>query len=165
MNVLTPANVLTPEELMQLAVEAASTGMADGRGGPFGAVVAKNGTVIAVGANRVVRDKDPTAHAEICAIRSACLALDTHNLSGCEIFATCEPCPMCLAAVFWARIDRVYFSATREDAAHIGFDDAEIYKEVSADMRHRKIPMIHLATEKSAHLFEVWRTMDNKVPY
>ena len=107
------APALSKDALMQIAADAATKGMADGLGGPFGAVVAREGRVIAAGANRVVRDRDPTAHAEIVAIRDACRVLDNHSLTGCEIYATCEPCPMCLAAIFWARIDCVYFASTR----------------------------------------------------
>lgn len=155
----------TQEALMQLAAKTALNGMADGRGGPFGAVVAKDRRVIALGANSVVRDKDPSAHAEICAIRSACLALDTHDLSGCEIFSTCEPCPMCLSAIFWARIDRIYFAASREDAARIGFDDAVIYEEVAAPLPQRKIPIFQIQSNEAVRLFTAWQTMDHKVRY
>lgn len=157
--------MLTKEELMQIAEETARKGMADGQGGPFGAVVAKDGRVIAVGSNRVVRDNDPTAHAEISAIRAACRALGDYRLTGCEIFATCEPCPMCLAAIFWARIDRIYFAATRDDAARAGFDDAAIYREVSADLDCRKIPMVQIQSPASFRLFEIWRRMENKTRY
>ena len=160
-------DVLTKEALMQRAVAAAARGMTDGRGGPFGAVIARNGNVIAEGANRVVRDKDPTAHAEICAIREACRLLDAHVLKGCEIFATCEPCPMCLSAIYWARIDRIYFAATREDAARIGFDDAAIYREVAAapEDPNRQVPTNQVQSPEALHLFEQWQSMKNKVRY
>ena len=154
---------LSKDALMRLAATAAGDGMSDGRGGPFGAVIARDGVVIATAANRVVRDKDPTAHAEICAIREACRILDTHMLAGCEIFATCEPCPMCLSAIYWARIDRIYFASTREDAAGIGFDDAAVYEEVAAPMSQRKITQIE--SDESARLFDTWRNMTNKISY
>jgi guanine deaminase len=157
--------VLTNDELMTIAADAAIEGMADGRGGPFGALVAKEGTVIAVGTNQVVRKSDPTAHAEICAIRAACGTIGDHRLSGCDIFATCEPCPMCLAAIFWARIDRIYYASTRQDAAQAGFDDAVLYHEVSSDPRHRRIPMIHLPGVHGGGLFAKWQALSQKVPY
>ena len=160
-------DVLTKEALMQRAVAAAARGMADGLGGPFGAVVARNGIPIAEGANRVVRDQDPTAHAEICAIREACRLLDTHILKGFEIFATCEPCPMCLSAIYWARIDRIYFAAAREDAARAGFDDAAIYREVAAapEDPNRQVPTIQVQSPDALQLFEHWQSMENKVRY
>ncbi len=158
-------NRLSRDEFMQSAVEAARSGMADGRGGPFGAAVAKDGALIATGANRVVRDKDPTAHAEVVAIREACSMLGDHRLLGCEIYCTCEPCPMCLSAIFWARIDRIYFAATRHDAADAGFDDAAIYREVSSDFADRAVPIVHLPNEASLALFESWRKKTDKVPY
>jgi tRNA(Arg) A34 adenosine deaminase TadA len=158
-------NTLTIDALMLLAQETARAGMADGLGGPFGAVVAKNGELISTGANRVVRDKDPTAHAEMVAIREACRTLGDHRLEGCEIFCTCEPCPMCLSAIFWARIDRIYFAATRHDAADAGFDDAAIYREVSSDLSNRTLPIIHLPSKASLSLFEDWRHMADKILY
>jgi guanine deaminase len=157
--------MLTNDTLMQLAAETAREGMADGRGGPFGAVVAREGRVIAAGANRVVRDRDPTAHAEICAIRAACQKLGDHRLTGCDLFTTCEPCPMCLSAIFWARIDRVYYSATRDDATEAGFDDSAIYQEVSSPLDRRRIPLIRLPSESAGALLAKWRHMQHKVPY
>ncbi len=156
---------LSKDALMRLAATAAKDGMADGRGGPFGAVIAQDGVVIAAAANRVVRDKDPTAHAEICAIREACRIRGTHVLAGCEIFATCEPCPMCLSAIYWSRIDRIYFASTREDAARIGFDDAAVYEEVAAPMSQRRIEIIQIKSDESARLFDFWRNMTNKISY
>ena len=152
-------------ELLARAAEAARTGMADGRGGPFGAVVAQGDLIISVGTNRVVRDQDPTAHAEICAVRDACKTLNTHVLSGCDIYSTCEPCPMCLSAIFWARIDRIYFAADRSDAAAAGFDDAAIYREVSVDLAHRTIPVIRADSPESVRLFDEWRAMTDKIRY
>lgn len=153
------------DDWMQAAVDAAAAGMADGRGGPFGAVVVREGRIVAAGANRVVRDHDPTAHAEVCAIRSACEALGSHSLRGCDIYATCEPCPMCLAAIYWARIDRIYFAATREDARRAGFDDAAVYREVAAPLDAREIPILRLESEAGLSLFERWMSMQDKVPY
>ena len=159
------AMIKTPEAFMKRAFDAARSGMADGRGGPFGAAVVKGDQVIAVGANRVVRDRDPTQHAEVVAIRKACRALGHHQLSGCEIFATCEPCPMCLGAIYWARIDHIYFAATRRDAAAIGFDDESIYRELAVELTERKIPMIKLNTPDALTLFSEWDAIPNKVAY
>ena len=150
---------------LRAAFDAARTGMADGKGGPFGAVVAKGDTLIAVGANRVVKDCDPTAHAEVTALREACRRLETHVLEGCEIYCTTEPCPMCLSAIYWARVDRVWFAATREDAARIGFDDAVIYREVSLDIRDRRLPMTRVVMDEAEALFDAWEKLPNKVPY
>ena len=152
-------------EYMKVAFEVAEEGMADGLGGPFGAVVVKDGEIIATGANRVVRDLDPTAHAEIVAVRAACRALGTHSLEGCELFCTTEPCSMCLSAIYWARLDRVWYAATREQAAQSGFDDMVIYKEVSLGIDERQLPMIRLETGDSAALFDAWRRLPSKVPY
>jgi tRNA(Arg) A34 adenosine deaminase TadA len=155
----------SPETFMRLAFDTARDGMADGLGGPFGAVVLKGTRVISKGANRVVRDHDPTAHAEMVAIRKACQSLGDHRLQGCVLLATCEPCPMCLAAVYWSRIDRVYFAATRQDAAAAGFDDALIYDELAGDATHRKIPLISVATDEGKALFDEWQAMPQKIPY
>ncbi len=153
------------QEMMKLAAEEAIKNMADGKGGPFGAVVVKDGKVIGVGSNRVVRDNDPTAHAEICAIRQACQNLGDFRLSNCEIYTTCEPCPMCLAAIYWARIEKIYFASTRFEAAAVGFDDADLYKEVSVDIALRKIPMIYIKSEEGEKPLLLWNKMEGKTPY
>jgi guanine deaminase len=134
-------------------------------GGPFGAVVARNGAVIAAGANQVTRTNDPTAHAEIVAIREACRALGSFQLEGCEIYCSCEPCPMCLGAIYWARPARVFFAATAEDAAAAGFDDATIYRQIVAPPSERSIPMIHLVEEQAAAPFEEWINHADKTRY
>jgi tRNA(Arg) A34 adenosine deaminase TadA len=154
-----------PTRFMKAAFEAARQGMADGRGGPFGAVIAKNGEIIATGANQVVRTRDPTAHAEISAIREACRALDTHVLEGCTLYSTCEPCPMCLSAVYWARMDGVVFAATREEAADIGFDDALIYEEIARPIEKRRLSMVRLRSVEGDRLFKAWTKHPSKVPY
>ena len=136
-----------------------------GAGGPFGATVVKDGAVIGTGWNQVTTASDPTAHAEVMAIRDACARIGSHDLSGAVIYASCEPCPMCLAAIYWARLDGIYYANTRDDAARIGFDDAEIYNEVGKAIEDRKIPMIRLEDEEAARAFAEWQTKEDKVPY
>src|SRR6266851_9999335 len=131
-------------ELMRCAIALSAERMREGLGGPFGAVIARDGMVIACGHNQVTSAKDPTAHAEIMAIRRACKALDSFSLAGCEIYTSCEPCPMCLGAIYWARLDRVYYANTRADAAAIGFDDDAIYREFAKPILGRSLPFIHL---------------------
>ena len=125
-------------------------------GGPFAALVVKDGVVIATGTNQVTRGNDPTAHAEIVAIREACRVLGDFQLTGCDIYASCEPCPMCLGAIYWARPSRVFFAATRQEAAAAGFDDAFIYQQIAVPPAQRTIPMIHLADELCHQPFEEW---------
>lgn len=151
--------------LMQAAIAEARAGLAAGDGGPFGAVVAKDGVVIARGHNQVVGSHDPSAHAEIQAIRAACRALGTFDLSGCEIYATCEPCPMCFAAIHWARLDRVCFGAGRADAAAVGFDDAAIYDVLAG--RRGPAFAVHgdLAADDCRKLMDQWRADEGRVPY
>ena len=151
--------------MLAAAAEAARRGMEDGKGGPFGAVVAAGDRIVSVGTNRVVRDGDPTAHAEICAIRAACSTLKTHVLTGYDIYSTCEPCPMCLAAIFWARLDRIIYAADRADAATAGFDDDAIYREVAADKANRTVPIRRAESPESLLLFEEWRVMAHKIAY
>jgi guanine deaminase len=153
------------EHWMREAFELARAGMADGRGGPFGAVIVRGGAMIGRGANRVVRDADPTAHAEVNAIREACRALGTHDLSGASIYTTCEPCPMCLAAIYWARIDEIYFAGSNEDASRAGFDDSFIYGELRAPRGERRIPMFGISRAEAATLFDEWRANPDRVPY
>lgn len=124
---------------MERAIEVARSGMNDGFGGPFGAVIVRGGVVLAEACNRVTSAQDPTAHAEVEAIRAACAKLGHHSLRGCEIYSSCEPCPMCLSAIYWARIDALYFAATRGDAAEIGFDDALIYDELGRERASRQL--------------------------
>jgi len=127
-------------------------------GGPFAALVVKDGVVIAAGTNHVTRGNDPTAHAEIVAIRAACRVLGDFQLNGCDIYASCEPCPMCLGAIYWARPSRVFFAATRQEAAAAGFDDEFIYQQIAVPSAQRTIPMIHLADESHHQPFEEWGT-------
>src|SRR6266704_7020153 len=137
-----------PNAFMQEAIDRAVENVRSGHGGPFAAVVVKDGRVIAAGANCVTSTNDPTAHAEVTAIREACRALGTFQLTGCEIYTSCEPCPMCLGAIYWARLERIYYGNTRADAAAIGFDDARIYREFQASIADRSVPLIQLAPEE-----------------
>jgi len=152
-------------EFMRHAVRLSAEQMRAGAGGPFGAVIVRNGEIIAEGWNRVTSENDPTAHAEVTAIREACRRLGTFSLKGCDIYTSCEPCPMCLAAIYWARLDRVFFANTREDAAAIGFDDALIYGEVSKPIEHRVIPTVKLRLPEAAAVFAEWHSKADKVPY
>lgn len=157
-----------PEHNAKFMAEAARISrekMNAGFGGPFGAVVVRDGEVIGVGHNKVTSDNDPTAHAEVVAIRDACKNIGDFNLSGAVIYTSCEPCPMCLASIYWARLDKVYYANTRWDAAKIGFDDAEIYDEVAKDTKDRKIPMIHLADDVATLAFDEWDKKEDKVRY
>ena len=150
---------------MRHAVRLSAERMREGAGGPFGAIIVKDRKVIAEGWNRVTSTNDPTAHAEVSAIRDACKALGTFSLKGCDIYTSCEPCPMCLAAIYWARLDRIYFANSREDAAAIGFDDALIYGEVSKPIESRIIPTIKLALPEAEAVFAEWRAKPDKIPY
>jgi tRNA(Arg) A34 adenosine deaminase TadA len=147
-------------EAIRLARESVETG-----GGPFGAVVVKDGTIVGRGQNRVVPDKDPTAHAEMLAIRQACRALDTHDLSGCEIYASCEPCPMCLGAIYWARLDRVYYACTRDEAAAAGFDDSLFYYEFGQPLEQRRTPSEQLLGDEAAAVLVEWAMKPDKITY
>lgn len=150
---------------MKRAVDLSHSPMRSGLGGPFGAVVVRNGRVIAEGFNQVTSANDPTAHAEVVAIRAACRALGTFTLAGCELYTSCEPCPMCLAAIYWARLDRVYFANDRTDAARIGFDDESLYQEISMPIENRSLPLIHLPLAEASAAFREWESLDDKTPY
>ncbi len=150
---------------MRRALALADEGMNGNAGGPFGAVIVKDGHIVAEGCNRVTSANDPTAHAEIVAIREACRALGTFDLSGAEIFASCEPCPMCLAAIYWARLGRIYYAGTRTDAARIGFDDEHIYREFALPVEGRAIPMERLLAREAAAAFAAWTKKVDKVRY
>jgi tRNA(Arg) A34 adenosine deaminase TadA len=143
-------------ELMRRAIGLALEAVESGRGGPFGAVVARDGQVLATGGNLVTSTSDPTAHAEVVAIRAACAALGSHELRGCEIYASCEPCPMCLGAAHWARVDRVWFGATRDDAAAAGFDDALLYQELALPREARRMPLRQVLREEALAAFRAW---------
>lgn len=152
-------------DLMRHAVRLSAERMREGAGGPFGAVIVKDGKVIAEGWNRVTSSNDPTAHAEVTAIRRACEVLGTFSLKGCDIYTSCEPCPMCLAAIYWARLDHIYFANTRADAAAIGFDDDMIYGEVSKPIGDRVIPTVQVALPEAQAVFAEWREKPDKVEY
>ena len=150
---------------MQLAIDLAKENVKKGFGGPFGAVIVKNGEVIAQAANSVTSTNDPTAHAEVNAIRQACKKLNTFNLSGCEIYASCEPCPMCLSAIYWARIGKVYVAATKKDAAEAGFDDEFIYKELDLPENKRQLRTSELLMEEGQKPFIEWKQKADKITY
>ncbi len=134
-------------------------------GGPFGAVVVKEGKIVGMGSNKVTVENDPTAHAEIVAIRDAAKNLGTFDLSGCEIYSSCEPCPMCLGAIYWARFDKLYYAATKDDAAKANFDDSFIYKEFSLPKEERSILAVQMMRESAVKVFDAWIKEENKVPY
>ncbi len=153
------------ERFMHRAIELARRGMEADEGGPFGSVVVKDGVIIGEGNNRVTTANDPTAHAEVVAIRQACQNLGTFQLSGCEIYASCEPCPMCLSAIYWSRLERVYIAGDRHDAARAGFDDAHIYDELSSDVSSRRIPTEQHMQEAAAAVFDEWIEKPDKILY
>lgn len=152
-------------QFMRMAIDLALENVHSGGGGPFAAVVVKDGAVVASGVNRVTSTNDPTAHAEVNAIREACRKLGSFQLTGCEIYTTCEPCPMCLGAIYWARPARVYFAATRADAAAAGFDDSLIYDEISRPIGERRIPMQELLRDQALTIFEAWNRSERRIPY
>src|SRR5476651_1681777 len=136
------------EKFMRIAIELSEYNVKQGLGGPFGAVIVKDGMVVARSSNKVVLNNDPTAHAEVSVIRIACQELNTYSLAGCEIYTSCEPCPMCLGAIYWARIDKIYYANTKADAAEIGFDDHFIYDELDLPMEKRKLPVVQLMRDE-----------------
>jgi tRNA(Arg) A34 adenosine deaminase TadA len=150
---------------MSRAIELAIENVRSGRGGPFGAVVVKDGRIVAEGANSVTASNDPTAHAEVVAIRAACNALGTFQLDGCDLYTTCEPCPMCLGAIYWARPAHVYFASTAADAAAAGFDDAFIYEQLAIPMFERRIPFIEMMREESLACFRAWAGKSDRIDY
>jgi guanine deaminase len=152
-------------EFMAEAIRQAGKNIEIGNGGPFGAVVVKDGKILASAANRVTSTNDPTAHAEVVAIREACKVLDTFDLSGCELYASCEPCPMCLGAVMWARIEKLYFAANRNDAAKAGFDDELFYTELSLPPHERQLPAEQLMQDEAVVVFEKWNAIPDKIEY
>jgi guanine deaminase len=152
-------------EFMKRAIALALENVRSGSGGPFAALVVKEGRIIAEGKNRVTTTNDPTAHAEVVAIREACRALDDFQLTDCDLYTTCEPCPMCLGAIYWARPARVLYAATAADAASAGFDDAFIYDELKIAAARRRIPMTQILREDSLAIFMAWKQQENKTPY
>jgi len=150
---------------MARAIQLSMDNVQSGRGGPFGAVVVKGNAILGEGANQVTSTKDPTAHAEVIAIRDACRKLGTFELAGCEIYSSCEPCPMCLGAIYWARLSRIYYANADEDASRIGFDDSLIYRELSQPRSQRKIPMVQMMRTEALAAFRAWENKPDKIDY
>ena len=155
---------MTKEELMRRAIELSENSVRNG-GGPFGAVIAKDGEIIAEGSNKVTINNDPTAHAEVCAIRNACKILNTFELANCVIYTSCEPCPMCLGAIYWARLSKIFYANDRKDAAEIGFDDDFIYEEIAIEPQYRKKPSEVLLRNEAINAFRMWTLKDDKTKY
>ncbi|HPW26531.1 MAG TPA: nucleoside deaminase [Tenuifilaceae bacterium] len=153
------------EKFMDEAIELAIKGVMSDEGGPFGAIVVKDGRVVGKGNNHVTSTNDPTAHAEVMAIRDACRTLNTFQLNGCVLYTSCEPCPMCLGAIYWARLDKVFYSANRHIASYHGFDDSFIYNEVNLSFDKRRIPFINISPEKGLVPFREWEKKDDKIKY
>lgn len=151
-------------EFMREAIRLANESVAKG-GGPFGAVIVKDGKIIAGSSNSVTLDNDPTAHAEVNTIRKACRAMGSFNLEGCVIYTSCEPCPMCLGAIYWAGINRIYYGNTRQDAADIDFDDNFIYEEIGKDMSDRTVPIIPMLRSEAMESFRLWKEKADRVEY
>ena len=145
---------------IELSIKSAET-----IGGPFGCVIVKDNNIISEGSNKVTSTNDPTAHGEIVAIREACIKLSTFNLSGCELYSTCEPCPMCLSAIYWSHIDKIFYANTRDDAKNINFDDSFIYSEISKKIDDRKIQMIQLHRDEALKAFKIWDQKVDKIKY
>ncbi|MCR5472240.1 nucleoside deaminase [Prevotella communis] len=155
---------MTNKELMRRAIELSKMSVQNG-GGPFGAVIACNGKIVAEGSNCVTLDCDPTAHAEVSTIRKACKALKTFDLSGCEIYTSCEPCPMCFGAIYWAHLDKIYMGNDRKDAAKIGFDDDFIYQEIALSPEQREKPSEILLRDEALEAFRMWEEKEDKTEY
>lgn len=154
------------KRFMQRAIELAQSGVDATAGGPFGCVIARNGEIVGEGVNQVTATNDPTAHAEVVAIRAACKSLDTFQLDGCTVYTSCEPCPMCLGAIYWARAERIYMACDRNDAADAGFDDAFIYDELCGDdLNERKVPIASLLREDGLKVFQNWIGKTDKIEY
>ena len=145
---------------IELSIESAKS-----RGGPFGCVIVKDNKIISEGSNQVTMKNDPTAHGEIVAIRSACQKLNTFNLSGCDLYSSCEPCPMCLSAIYWSRIENIFYANTRIDAKKIDFDDSFIYSEINKDLENRKIKMFQMHREEALEAFKIWENKKDKIKY
>ena len=145
---------------IELSIESAKS-----KGGPFGSVIVKNNEIIAEGFNKVTISNDPTAHGEIVAIRSACQKLNTFNLSGCDLYSSCEPCPMCLSAIYWSRIENIFYANTRIDAKNIDFDDSFIYSEINKNLENRKIKMYQMLRDEALEAFKIWKNKEDKIKY
>ena len=153
------------EKFMLEAIALSQLGIDSNHGGPFGCVIVKDDIIVGRGNNKVTSTNDPTAHAEVVAIRDACKNLDTFQLEGCEVYTSCEPCPMCLGAIYWARPKVIYYANNRQDAADIGFDDSMIYDEMAADIGSRKIPILSLGRKEALKVFNVWKNKEDKTAY
>ena len=145
---------------IELSIESAKF-----KGGPFGSVIVNNNKIIAEGSNKVTMNNDPTAHGEIVAIRAACQKLNTFNLSGCDLYSSCEPCPMCLSAIYWSRIENIFYANTRIDAKNIDFDDSFIYSEIKKDLQNRKIKMHQMHRDEALEAFKIWENKEDKIKY
>lgn len=156
---------MTHEYFMEKAVELSLENMRAGKGGPFGAIIVKQGKIVGTGANHVTSDNDPTAHAEVVAIRDACKNLGTFQLDDCEIYTSCEPCPMCLAAIYWARLKVIYYANTRKDAADIGFDDDFLYEELKKNLEERSLPIHQLDKSNALKVFDERKRKTDKIEY
>lgn len=153
------------KDFMLEAIKLAFTGMQEGCGGPFGAVIVKDGQIIGRGHNQVTNTLDPTAHAEVVAIRQACKNIGNFSLEGCEVYTSCEPCPMCLTAIYWARCEKIYYGCTQKDAQAIGFDDSFFYNELTKEPSERHIPISELMREEALKAFTYWEQKPDKIPY
>lgn len=153
------------KSFMKMAIDLSRSGMNQGKGGPFGCVIVKDGQVVGIGSNTVISTNDPTAHAEVVAIRDACKNLGHFQLDGCEVYTSCEPCPMCLGAIYWARPSKVYFANDKNDAAEAGFDDQFIYEEIDMEGKERRIPFIQVMQAEAKKVFEEWVSKENKTLY
>ncbi|WP_347551727.1 nucleoside deaminase [Pseudalkalibacillus hwajinpoensis] len=156
---------MTEKNWLKKAIELATNSVSNHDGGPFGAIVVKDGSIVGEGINQVTTNHDPTAHAEVVAIRNACRTLGTHQLDGCVIYTSCEPCPMCLGAIYWSRPDKVYYAASRHEAANAGFDDAVIYNEIEKKPEERTIPFHHLEMKEKNVPFDSWLEHEERVNY
>lgn len=153
------------KQFMQRAIELSRKGMESNEGGPFGAIVVKDGKIVGEGNNQVTSSNDPTAHAEVVAIRNACKNLNTFQLDGCIVYTSCEPCPMCLGAIYWARPDKIFYACSKKDAARIGFDDDFIYQEINLEIENRSIETRQIMSEEANQVFEAWATKADKTEY
>ncbi|HTZ21809.1 MAG TPA: nucleoside deaminase [Opitutaceae bacterium] len=160
-----PSASRSDELFLREAIELARAGAASGVGGPFGAILVQGGKIVGRGQNRVTSSNDPTAHAEVVAIRAACAAQRQFHLAGTTLYTSCEPCPMCLAAAYWARVERIVYACTRDDAAAIGFDDAMLYREIALGPGERRVPMVPLLRPEGVEVFREWERNPQRVPY
>lgn len=160
----TASNIMNPDFLRE-AIRLSLEKMENNEGGPFGAVIVRNGEIVGRGWNRVTSTNDPTAHAEVVAIRDACSRLKTFSLAGCEIYSSCEPCPLCLAAIYWSRLDRIYYAATCDDAAAAGFDDRNFYRELSKPAGDRSIPMVQALSDEARASLKAWVLKEDRTRY